>query len=67
MSSEYPVVDGPLSIECYLSSLDKCYQLYRRKTKNLFKSGRKPVSLEDFDAVLFHTPFCKLVQKSLAR
>lgn len=26
-----------------------------------------PMSLEQMDAVIFHSPFCKLVQKSLAR
>lgn len=31
MSSEYPVVDGPLSIKCYLRALDKCYQLFCQK------------------------------------
>lgn len=65
MSSEYPTVDGRLSIQCYLHSLDKCYQLYCRKAAQL-KHGKK-TSLADFDAVLFHSPFCKLVQKSLAR
>jgi len=64
MSSEYPVVDAPLSIQCYLSSLDSCYARYKAKaaSKNL-----KAISLESFNAVLFHTPYCKLVQKSLAR
>ena len=28
MSSEYPAVDAPLSIQCYLSSLDTCYARY---------------------------------------
>ena len=34
MMSEYPTVDGKLSIQCYLSALDKCYQLYRQKAAN---------------------------------
>lgn len=59
LSSEYPTVDGKLSIQCYLQALDKCYGLYKTK------SGIP--NLDAFDAVLFHTPFCKLVQKSLAR
>ena len=71
MSSEYPVVDGPLSIKCYLRALDRCYQLYCQKVQRLGgKAGSHPPSgpsLSSFDAVLFHTPFCKLVQKSLAR
>lgn len=64
LSSEYPTVDGKLSIQCYLSSLDRCYQVYCEKVEKLCN---KHVSLEDFDAVLFHSPYCKLVQKSLAR
>ena len=31
LQSEYPVVDGKLSIQCYLGALDKCYERYRRK------------------------------------
>jgi len=64
MSSEYPVVDAPLSIRCYLSSLDACYAKYRAKVAA--RTG-KSVNLDTFHAALFHTPYCKLVQKSLAR
>lgn len=31
LSSEYPVVDGRLSIQCYLSALDQCYRRYKQK------------------------------------
>lgn len=64
MSSEYPLVDGPLSIQCYLAALDKCYQLFCQKA---LKKKNMSCDLSTFDAVLFHTPFCKLVQKSMAR
>merc|ERR1712038_1679548 len=64
MGSEYPVVDGKLSVQCYLSALDKCYAKYKTKADS---KGIGPVSLDTFDSVLFHTPYCKLVQKSLAR
>jgi len=64
MSSEYPVVDAKLSIQCYLSALDKCYAKYKSKADS---KGQGPVTLDSFDGVLFHTPYCKLVQKSLAR
>lgn len=66
LGSEYPVVDGKLSIQCYLSALDNCYQLYREKFIKKFPKSDK-IGLDKFDAVLFHTPFCKLVQKSMAR
>ncbi|KAJ8924336.1 hypothetical protein NQ315_007132 [Exocentrus adspersus] len=64
LTSEYPTVDGKLSIQCYLSALDHCYQQF---CKNVSKKLGTRVDLDYFDAVLFHSPYCKLVQKSLAR
>ncbi|XP_008208687.1 hydroxymethylglutaryl-CoA synthase 1 [Nasonia vitripennis] len=65
LRSEYPTVDGKLSIQCYLSSLDTCYQRYCDKAKA--KKQGHDVTVRDFDAMLFHSPYCKLVQKSFAR
>lgn len=65
LTSEYPTVDGKLSIQCYLSALDHCYQLYRSKAAA--KYPNTTIDLNSFNAVLFHSPYCKLVQKSLAR
>ena len=67
MVSEYPVVDGKLSIKCYFTALDKCYQLYKDSFNRKFKSSYSKPSLEDFDYMIFHTPFCKIVQKSFGR
>lgn len=64
LSSEYPTVDGKLSIQCYLQALDNCYQLYCKKYSNLHSNM---TNVNSFDAFLFHSPYCKLVQKSLAR
>jgi hydroxymethylglutaryl-CoA synthase len=64
LMSEYPVVDGKLSIQCYLSALDHCYQMFCSKSQ---KHGEDRFGLNHLDAVLFHVPYCKLVQKSLAR
>ncbi|XP_067632395.1 hydroxymethylglutaryl-CoA synthase 1 [Eurosta solidaginis] len=66
LSSEYPTVDGKLSIQCYLSALDTCYQLYRKKFEKKYPDAAQ-VGLDNLDALIFHTPFCKLVQKSMAR
>lgn len=66
LSSEYPTVDGPLSIKCYLSALDNCYQLYHKKYAAINPQSHS-VGLDRFDAVIFHSPYCKLVQKSVAR
>nr|NVI74370.1 HMG coenzyme A synthase [Cucujiformia] len=60
LNSEYPAVDSKLSIQCYLSALDKCYQTYCAKGSKIFN---QKIDLNFFDAVLFHTPYCKLVQK----
>ncbi|XP_034476452.1 hydroxymethylglutaryl-CoA synthase 1 [Drosophila innubila] len=66
LSSEYPTVDGKLSIQCYLSALDTCYRLYRHKFEKQ-QPKHAQLGLDNFDAILFHTPFCKLVQKSVGR
>lgn len=66
LTSEYPKVDGKLSIECYLNALDVCYQLYCKRAAK--RDNKEPlINLDHFDYLLFHTPFCKLVQKSIGR
>jgi len=69
LSSEFPEVDGPLTIECYFRALDNCYQRYldklKRKQQQL-QSGTDE-GLSSFDYWCFHSPYGKLVQKSFAR
>ncbi|NWU44926.1 HMCS2 protein, partial [Hylia prasina] len=69
LSSEYPVVDGQLSIQCYLRALDRCYSVYRRKAEAQWQQAgiQRPFTLDDFKYIIFHSPFCKLVQKSVGR
>lgn len=70
LASEYPTVDGRLSIQCFLKSLDNCYQLYCKKAKklsNIEVESNDSVGIKTLNAMLFHSPYCKLVQKSLAR
>lgn len=64
LESEFPRVDGKLSIQCYLSSLDICYKRFSAKAK---ARHAETISLDSFDGIIFHSPYCKLVQKSLAR
>ena len=64
LSSEYPIVDGKLSIQCFLRSLDTCYAGFRARYKAKHKSD---FSLDTGDFYMFHSPFTKLVQKSVAR
>ncbi|KAF6074664.1 3-hydroxy-3-methylglutaryl-CoA synthase 2 [Phyllostomus discolor] len=68
-STEYPMVDGKLSIQCYLRALDQCYAVYRQKIQNQWKQAGidRPFTLDDLQFMIFHTPFCKMTQKSLAR
>ncbi|XP_074816966.1 hydroxymethylglutaryl-CoA synthase, mitochondrial isoform X2 [Natator depressus] len=69
LASEYPMVDGKLSIQCYFRALDQCYSIYRKKIQSQWQKVGvdKPFTLEDFQFMIFHTPFCKLVQKSVGR
>lgn len=65
LSSEYPVVDGKLSINCYLNALDVCYERYGDKVVQ--RSTSSVFSVDDCDYFCFHSPFVKLVQKSFSR
>ncbi|CAI2185572.1 4291_t:CDS:10 [Funneliformis geosporum] len=65
LTSEFPEVDGHLSNACYLKSLDTCYN--RFMTKLITKEKVEKPTVNFFDYMLFHTPYCKLVQKSYAR
>ncbi|XP_012617316.2 hydroxymethylglutaryl-CoA synthase, mitochondrial [Microcebus murinus] len=69
LASEYPMVDGKLSIQCYLRALDRCYASYCHKIQNQRKRAgiNQAFTLDDFQFMIFHTPFCTMVQKSLAR
>ncbi|PRP86049.1 hydroxymethylglutaryl-CoA synthase [Planoprotostelium fungivorum] len=64
LDSEYPSVDGHLSINCYFRALDHCYNLYRNNFKQTYG---ETFSLDRTDYALFHSPFWKQVKKSYAR
>lgn len=62
--SPYPVVDGELSKDNYLKSLDNCYRGY---VENLSKCSINLSIINDpNNYYLFHTPYCKLVRKAIA-
>ncbi|KAI8724015.1 Hydroxymethylglutaryl-CoA synthase [Fusarium sp. LHS14.1] len=73
LTSEYPYVDGHYSINCYTKALDAAYRDYcKREAKqstNGVTNGSDPnrTNLDRFDYLAFHSPTCKLVQKSYAR
>ncbi|KAF7151219.1 hypothetical protein RHSIM_Rhsim02G0125700 [Rhododendron simsii] len=64
LASEYPVVDGKLSQACYLMALDYCYKSFCKKYEKL---EGKQFSADDADYFVFHSPYNKLAQKSIAR
>ncbi|TKX20640.1 hydroxymethylglutaryl-CoA synthase [Elsinoe australis] len=77
LSSEYPVVDGHYSIQCYTEAVDACYKAYNNRESTLKtqlngsyangETSNKEVPLDRFDHMCFHAPTCKLVSKSYAR
>ncbi|WFD41305.1 hydroxymethylglutaryl-CoA synthase [Malassezia japonica] len=80
LSSEYPQVDGPETLQTYLGSVDASYDAFRAKYSKLAKSKGLPLnksatsqdpradfSLADVDFVALHSPYAKLVQKGFAR
>ena len=52
MTSEYPVVDGPLSNACYTRAIASCYERFRTRIDSRF------------DYALLHAPYQKLVRKA---
>lgn len=73
LDSEYPQVDGPLSITTYLGALDASYARYREKwarsgsTSPAAQDPKSACDMDDFDYPVFHSPYGKLVQKGHAR
>lgn len=67
-ASEYPTVDGKLSLQAYILAIDKCYRAYRRKYFQFYQDKESSMSLlDEFDGILMHSPYCKLVRKAFAR
>lgn len=77
LTSEYPVVDGHFSINCYTKALDSCYRAYNEREAKIHSNGlangvneassEQKTPLDRFDHILFHSPTCKLVAKSYGR
>ncbi|CAI2355454.1 unnamed protein product [Caenorhabditis sp. 36 PRJEB53466] len=62
-ASEYPVVDGSLSLASYLEAVRVSYTNFVSKVS---RHTTGCVNLEYFDAIFLHSPFTKMVQKGLA-
>ena len=66
-NSEYPLVDGKKSISCYMEAVYNAYSVFRPKFARLNGLRESDVSVESFDGLVFHAPYCKIVSKALAR
>ena len=82
LDSEYPEVDGPVSVTTYTSALDAAYSRFREKTAKAKKTqlnghangngvanGKEgsSFSINDIDFAIFHSPYGKQVQKGFGR
>ena len=79
LDSEYPEVDGPVSVVTYVAALDAAYTAYRAKTAKALKRGVSKAgvasapadlsafSLADVDYAIFHSPYGKQALKGHAR
>jgi len=78
LSSEYPEVDGPVSVVTYVASLDATYNIYKEKVAKIAKRAQLAghsvekthddvFSLEDIDYAIFHSPYGKQAIKGHAR
>ena len=76
LSSEYPVVDGPVSVVTYVAALDGAYTNFRRKAAKAAKRAALHgsdlmddayFSIQSVDYALFHSPYGKQAVKGHAR
>ena len=83
LQSEYPEVDGPLSVSTYIRAMDGAYSAFRSKVASATKSQTNGHSngesgkaadakavfnlRRDVDYPVYHSPYGKQVQKGHAR
>ncbi|KAJ7603420.1 hydroxymethylglutaryl-coenzyme A synthase N terminal-domain-containing protein [Roridomyces roridus] len=66
LSSEYPEVDGPVSVVTYIQALDNAYAAFKAKAVKAAQAD-STFSLESVDYALFHSPYGKQAVKGHAR
>lgn len=83
LDSEYPEVDGPLSVSTYIAAMDGAYTAFRAKVASASKAFNGHANGEsngktadpkaifnlkrDVDFPVYHSPYGKQVQKGHAR
>lgn len=66
-NSEYPCVNGNLSISCYMEAVYHAYDTFKTKYASVNGLNTTDVTVNNFDGLIFHAPYCKIVSKALAR
>ncbi|KAI6116817.1 hydroxymethylglutaryl-coenzyme A synthase C terminal-domain-containing protein [Pisolithus croceorrhizus] len=74
LDSEYPEVDGPVSVTTYISALDATTAKAKKAQPNgsaangsATGDAEHTFSLDDIDYAVFHSPYGKQVQKAFGR
>lgn len=75
LESEYPEVDGPVSVVTYIAALDAAYARFREKHAKAVKRAqlvgvpteKTAFSVEDIDYAIFHSPYGKQAVKGFGR
>ncbi|KIM90412.1 hypothetical protein PILCRDRAFT_60221 [Piloderma croceum F 1598] len=76
LDSEYPEVDGPVSVVTYVSALDQSYRRYKEKMVKAAKASQvnghtnghaNGYTNDEIDYAVFHAPYGKQVQKGYGR
>ncbi|KAJ2700628.1 3-hydroxy-3-methylglutaryl coenzyme A synthase [Coemansia sp. IMI 203386] len=65
LSSEFPTVDGPLSVTSYVRAVDNAYSAYLDKLERVENISNP--SLDNLDYIVWHSPYTKQVVKAFAR
>lgn len=66
--SEYPKVNGPQTVDCFVHAMDSCYKAYKTRAEQ--RAGAAPGSFSvetSVDYFCCHSPFYKMVKRALAR
>lgn len=63
--TEYPKVDGPLSVTAYLQSALNAYSDWQRKDPDLHVTNQ--TISDQFDQLIFHSPYSKIVYKAFCQ
>lgn len=63
--TEYPKLNGAETIDCFVRAMDSCYRSYKNRVE---KNSASSFSFEnDVDYLCCHSPFYKMVKRSLGR